>query len=166
VTCLTSNRLRELLNYDPESGVFRWLVPRGRGVKAGDITGTHKSTAGHIQINVDGRRYQAHRLAWLYMTGSWPAYQIDHADCDKINNKWSNLREASRSENGANRGVLANNKCGLKGASWDNKSGKWRATITVSGRWTMLGYFDTAAEAHAAYVAKATELFGEFARAA
>src|SRR5215472_5451462 len=131
---LTAERLRSLLRYDPETGEFMWIVPHGRDKRlpAGLSVGTpfkpaadHKS--GYIAISLDGRTYTAHRLAWLYMTGRWPSGPIDHADMVGTNNRWSNLRLADHAKNMHNRhpkGVS-----GIKGVSWVERLGKWRATI-------------------------------------
>ena len=161
----TAKRVRELLNYEPDTGIFTWRVARGGGIKSGDVAG-NIDTCGYAQIRIDGRRYSAHRVAYLYMTGEWPVEEIDHKDRNQANNCWSNLRSATRSNNVANRGCLITNKSRFKGASWDKKTQKWRATIVANGKWRLLGYFATAIEAHEAYAAKAKELFGEFARAA
>ena len=108
---LTAERLREVLNYDPQSGEFRRRVDRGRGRghrwKAGTIAGRK---AQYIHINIDYALYAAHRLAWLYMTGEWPSRGIDHIDRDKHNNAWSNLRLADKSQNAMNSKMRSTNK--------------------------------------------------------
>lgn len=164
---LTLERLKSLLAYDPVTGVFIWLVWRPNGIKVGDAAGTVDSN-GYLKIKLDGHKYQASRLAWFYMTGEWPRDMLDHADMDKLNNKWSNLREATRSQNGANRSSCGATG-GLKGAHYNrNRKSpkKWAATIRVDGRNKTLGYFMTPEEAHAAYIAAAEISFGEFARRA
>jgi HNH endonuclease/AP2 domain len=162
---LTQERLKELLHYDPETGVFRWLQPPSYVVKRGDVAGSLNKTTGYRLIHIGGRNYKAHRLAWLYMTGAWCRPMIDHRDCDRTNNRWKNLRCATFSANAANRGRPRNNASGFKGVHRRRDSGKWRAQIWKDGRAIYLGQFRTPEEAHAAYVAKARELFGEFARA-
>ena len=102
-------------------------------------------------------------VAWLYMTGRWCRPEIDHRDGDATNNRWANLRRASRSQNAAKRGRPRNNSSGFKGVSLC-ESGKWRAKIRKGGRCLYLGRFATPQEAHAAYAAAARKLFGEFAR--
>jgi hypothetical protein len=164
---LTQERLKELLSYDPLTGVFIWRIDRG-GKKAGDIAGCKKRT--YILISVDDRVYRAHLLAWLYMTGEWPDRFVDHHDLDKHNNAWINLRRATKSQNMANVGLIKSNASGFKGVSHyraGERYGKpWQASIGKDGRSRHLGHFATKEEAHAAYVCAAESLFGEFARAA
>lgn len=154
---LTADRLREVLDYDAGSGVFTRRTSGG-GRRAGDIAGG-ASYDGYTTISVDGTRYRAARLAWLWMTGAWPACDVDHIDRDRRNDAWSNLRAASRSENCANQPA----RSGLKGASFVSAKGKWKAQIRKSGKNTHIGYFDSEADAHAAYMAAAVTAFGEFA---
>lgn len=101
---LTAERLRELLTYDPETGEFRWRYTRGcraRGQIAGTVT-----CLGYLTIAIDGRKYKAHRLAWLHVHGEWPYPEIDHINRIKLDNRLVNLRRATRAENNANRVVL------------------------------------------------------------
>jgi hypothetical protein len=161
---LTAERLRELLDYCPESGVFTRRVSRGRA-KAGSVAGCddHK---GHLVIVVDGRLYQAHRLAWLYVTGHWPKHEVDHVDGDGLRNAWTNLRSATHAENMRNSRRPRHNTSGFKGVSWHKRSQAWRAYIKKDRRAIHLGTFATPEAAHAAYVAAAQEHHGEFARPA
>jgi hypothetical protein len=159
---VTLARLKELLAYDPETGVFTRRIATAN-VAAGSIAGCAKRA--YVMISIDGRLYRAHHLAWLYMTGEWPTHYIDHRDMDKRNNAWRNLRAASKSENGANRPAQANNRSQLKGAYFYKASGRWQSTIQKNGRTIYLGYFDSAEDAHAAYCTAASEIYGEFARA-
>jgi hypothetical protein len=163
---ITAEGLREVLSYSPENGEFTWIVGHG-GTKSGAAGYTRPCRADGSQYRVIGigyKTYLAHRLAWLYVYGAWPAHEIDHADLDGLNNRIGNLREATRAENGCNRGINSNNKSGYKGVSWSKQRGKWQARIMLDYRTKFLGLFDTAESAHAAYVAAATELHGEFAR--
>lgn len=158
---ITAERLREVLSYDPDTGVFTWRVDRGRktsGIQAGSLM------HGYPSIMIDGRNYFSHRLAWLYTTGDWPPGQIDHHDMDKTNNRWVNLRIATRSQNGANRRALRVNTSGFKGVCWDSMTSNWKAQISVRGKNIHLGRYYTQQEAHAAYCRAAQEYFGEFAR--
>jgi hypothetical protein len=164
---ITADRLRELLRYDQGTGQFTWASrtsPSSRA-KVGDLAGT-PNNRGYLYIKVFKVTYQAHRLAWLYMTGDWPRNEIDHIDLNRGNNSWSNLRESTRTQNNANRSACANNKCGLKGVDYRRKIKKWRAQIAIGGKKIHLGSFCTPEDAHAAYVAAAEKYFGEFARAA
>ncbi len=159
---LTAERLRELLRYEPERGDFVCLVRRG-GRLVGDIAGT-PGLDGHIQIQIDNKIYQAGRLAWLWMTGEWPPNMVDHIDNIGTNNRWANLRLATRSQNLHNRGKNRNNTTGFKGVS-RSRTG-FSAEISVDKNRTRLGTFPTAEAAHAAYCRAAERLRGEFARVA
>src|SRR5688572_15965797 len=113
---LTAQRLRELLRYDPESGIFYWIAHR-RGLQIGDIAG-REASRGEWRITVDYVEYVAARLAWLYMTGEWPSHEIDHRDQQKLNNKWDNLRPATRPQNASNRSGFRTNRHKYKGVSF------------------------------------------------
>ena len=163
---ITAERLRELLNYDPETGAFTWRVRRpGRckvGSAAGSIAKKRKKLYRHIEL--DGDAYQAHRLAWLYMTGEWPTDQVDHRNSDGLDNRWINLRAATSNENARNAKIRSDNRHGFKGVTWHKTHGKWYAQILIKGKKTFLGLHSTAEAAHAAYVKAASSAFGEFAR--
>ena len=156
---LTAARLRELLHYDPETGCFTRRVSR-RSFKAGTIAWslTHY---GYIRVVINKIEYRASRLAWFYMTGEWPDLDIDHKNRNRADDRWENLREATRSQNGANMLFPTRpNKHGFKGV-WKQR-GIFYAAVTANAQRHYLGHFRSAEEAHAAYVAKAKELFGEF----
>jgi HNH endonuclease/AP2 domain-containing protein len=166
---LTFERLRELLHYDPVTGKFTCLVQRrrrGGWFRVGDEAGYIHPESNRNVIGVDGRLYQAYRLAWLYMTGEWPAGAIDHKDCDSTNDSWNNLRLASPSQNAANSRRRSDNSTGYKGVWYDTRRRNYVSEIKRNYKSFRLGAFDTPEEAHAAYVAAATQLYGEFARAA
>jgi len=167
---LTQERLKEVLHYCPDLGLFWWKV---RSISsshdktfnkhfAGKIAGK-LATNGYVRISVDGRDHAAHRLAWLYMTGVTPADDIDHRNGRKLDNAFENLREATRSQNLANRSQR--NATGFKGVT-RLASGRFTAEIRKNRVKDYLGSFDTAEEAHAAYEARASQVHGEFARAA
>lgn len=162
---LTVERLREVLVYDPITGLWRWLKMLSWRRAVGSSAGECKKS-GYVLIGIDGHRYRAHRLAWLYMTGAWPSGELDHKDTNPSNNRWNNIREATRVQNTHNTSLSKSNTSGFKGAYWHKKSGKWMAHIKYNCKTIYLGLFDTREEAHAAYVAKAIEFLGEFARAA
>jgi hypothetical protein len=157
---LTQARLKELLRYDPETGVFTWLITRSRRARRGSVAGS-LHVSGYIHIIVDGCAYKAHRLAWLYVHGVWPD-EIDHINCIKDDNAFSNLREVSRLQNMKNIRRFTTNKSGFKGVGFHG--GKWRARITCDRKPMFLGHFDTPEMAFAAYCAAARRVHGEFAR--
>lgn len=161
---LTVKRLKEILLYNPNSGVFVWRVAPCRSVQAGQVAG-RLSNRGYIQIGISCRVYSAHRLAWFYTYGVWPAKDLDHKDRNKQNNAICNIREASQSENKANVEMHRDNTSGVKGVSWDSQRQKWRAQIGFRGKYMYLGLFNSKDNAAAAYRAKAIKLFGKFAHA-
>jgi hypothetical protein len=161
---LTAERLREVLRYDPVTGLFIRRCRAGRK-HAGEVAGS-ATRNGYRSICVDNGRYLAHRLAWLYMNGSWPERQIDHKDRDRSNNRWTNLRLATPSGNTANSRRRSTNTSGFKGVCWDKSRNRWAAYITVGYRHIYLGRFAAVEDAHDAYLAAAQQHFGEFARAA
>jgi HNH endonuclease len=147
---ITSDRLRELLAYDPSTGVFTRRVRTSTRTRVGDVAGCLKNK-GRIAINADGKLYQSHRLAWLYVYGEWPKHHIDHIDGDPSNNRIANLRDVISSVNQQNRKCAqANNASGLLGVS--PYRGRWRATICINGACRLIGRFDTPEQAHAAYL--------------
>ena len=160
---ITQKQLKQLLHYDPTTGVFRWRVSRSNGVKIGDIAGWNGGK-GYACLSVGGKIYKAHRLAWLYMTGNWPAEEIDHIDCCRNNNKFSNLREATRSQNRCNSKIHPSNTSGYKGVSWHTRYNKWIAHIKINNKKIYLGYFLSAEAAHYAYVAASKAYHGKFGR--
>jgi hypothetical protein len=160
----TQARVKECLDYDPETGAFRWKIkPAGRN-KIGSVAGG-VSSSGYWCIALDGNRFGAHRLAWLYVHGVLPPADIDHINCDRLDNRLANLRLATRSENMRNSRGLPS-ASGLKGAHWRAHRKPWRSSIRKDGKRLHLGCFATAEEAHAAYTKAATKLHGEFARTA
>jgi hypothetical protein len=149
---LTQKRLKELLHYDPVSGVFTRLTDNRRGSRVGDIAGSHHHD-GYIYIYVDGANYAAHRLAWLYVHGRWPFVDVDHKHGKEAGNGIENLREATEKLNAQNeRNARISSKSGLLGAYWSKSHKGWCAGITVARRKKWLGVFGTPEEAHAAYV--------------
>lgn len=155
---LTAERLRELLHYDPSSGIFTWRVDRGVNKCKGNVAGTPDG-GGHLMIRVDYRIYKAHRLAWLYMTGAWPSALIDHKDHDKSNNRWTNIREADDRRNMWN-GRSKQPKSGHRGIQ--KLGNKFAAFIYEGKRGICLGRFDELDEAITAH-ANAVSQRGEFA---
>jgi Demerecviridae HNH endonuclease len=160
---LTQARLKELLTYDPDTGVFRWSKRRG-GVKFGGLCGRVSKVHGYLEICIDRELIRAHRLAFLYMTGRLPGAYVDHANRDKTDNRWANLREATMPQNMVNVGLRPNNTSGLVGVVWDKARGKWRAQIRLKGRKKNLGRYASAELAALAHDAAARREFGEFAQ--
>ena len=156
------SRVRELFNFDPDTGVFTYKqVPRNTGFKIGDEAGYIRDGK-YRMIKIDGRPYYAHRLAWFYMYGVWPAKIIDHINGNKQDNRIANLRNASMSQNKSNGETYANNTSGYKGVV---KCGKrWKAQITHNNKVIYLGLHDTKEEAHQAYLLAAKGLQEDFAR--
>lgn len=136
---LTQDELKKWMRYDPETGVFIRTVKRG-GHPAGEVAGTAHPD-GYWQIKINGKFYLAHRLAWLYMTGGWPLF-IDHKDLDKRNNRWTNLRNCTKSQNTCNSGVRSDNTSGIKGVNWSKEHNAWAARVQINGLRIHLGYFD------------------------
>lgn len=158
---ITAPQLRELVHYDPETGDFTALVKRHScyvGKKLGHVDG------GYVKINLCGKTYKAHRLAWLYVNGAFPDEDIDHVNGTRSDNRWANLREASRGQNMMNIGVKKHNTSGWKGVSLYKTTGKWKAQIQIEGKKIGLGYYDDIKEAAEAYIFAALEFHGEFAR--
>jgi hypothetical protein len=149
MTELTAEILRSKLDYNPETGVFTWRVRAGKAWP-GRVAGSLDSH-GHTQIRINTRKYGTHRLAWLYMTGNWPADMLDHIDGNPANNAFRNLREVDTTVNQQNqRRAHADNRSGFLGVS--RLGVKWKASITVDKKFIHLGVFDTAAKAGTAYL--------------
>lgn len=162
---LTQKHLKELLNYDPESGVFTWKLKR-TGFKSKDGQAGSIQSMGYRTIWLNGGAHKAHRLAWLYMTGNLPDLYIDHINGEKDDNRWCNLREATHAQNMWNTRKLTTNRSGLQGVSWHMRVAKWCAQVSFNGKKIHIGYFDCPAAAHLAYVVWADINHGEFAKVA
>lgn len=160
---LKASRVRELLTYDPLTGLFRWRKYRAGRAKAGTIAGT-LDTDGYRQIRIDGVLYLAHRLAWLYVHGRFPHSDLDHWDLDRDNNAIENLRPCTESENTANTRVRSGNILGRKGVTYDAQRRRYRARIRKRGRLYHLGWFEKIEDAAAAYAVAAIYHFRKFAR--
>lgn len=150
----TAAEVRELLNYDPETGIFtRRVATGGRyGAAVGSVAGTLGDT-GYLMISLRSKQYRAHRLAWLYMTGEWPANEIDHLNGIRTDNRFQNLRDVTAQVNQQNRRAAnKSSSTGLLGASWSKREGAYVARIWIDGRYCSLGHFQTAEAAHRAYL--------------
>lgn len=163
---ISIERLRELLSYDSETGLLTWLPRSAKGWNtryAGKIAGAN--LRGYIVIKIDHVRFQAHRLIWAMERGEWPTSDVDHVDRNPSNNRISNLRIASRSQNVANSPSRKSSKSGVKGVHWDSVSQKWKAQIHFNGKKKSLGRFKSIEKAAEAYARAAEVAFGEFASA-
>lgn len=175
---ISAEYVRSRLDYNSETGAFTWEQKPVRGGKwrrhdlawnsryAGKSAGNPRKD-GYLDIPITGedgikRRYLAHRLAWFYVTGEWPSDLIDHADRNKRNNAFCNLREASRAQNAGNCKMLVTNTSGIRGVYWHSKDRTWRAQIMRCGKVNSLGSFKTKEEAQAARQRVAQDYFGEF----
>jgi len=136
---LTQKRLKELLKYDPETGIFTWLVANSPRVEVGDEAGC-LDPHGYRQIRVDGKQYRAHRLAFLYIEGYFPEYQVDHKHGDKDDNRWEKLRHVTQSCNMQNQKLNSCNTSGFIGVSWHRGHGKYRTHIMIGRKYIHLGY--------------------------
>ena len=148
---LTAERLRELLSYDPNAGQFRRQKKCETAI--GSIAGS-KCGLGYIRISVDGRRYYAHRLAWLYIYGKWPTEEVDHINGVRDDNGIENLRQATHAENQQNRALRRDNTSGYTGVRFHplrTRKKRWTASISIEGKRLYLGNFETEKEAVAAY---------------
>jgi len=154
--------LRDVLHYNPETGIFTWKQT-GKGKRAGGIAGNTRPD-GYRRINVGGKLYYAHRLAYLYMTGEWPKDLIDHANMDPSDNRWCNIRACDQRQNRGNRRIDPRSRSGIKGIHYRADCDKWWAYICPNGRLKSLGMYKTLEEAMAARATAAKEFFGDFAR--
>lgn len=146
---LTQDDLKKMLHYNDETGVFTWLVSRGRMAKSGDVAGS-TDTNGHRQICVDGKTYQAHRLAWLYSFGKFPGNHIDHINGKRTDNRLLNLRDVTRLENQQNQKKYNTNKSGVTGVSWHKQHQKWYVNVQQNKKVKFLGLFGNLFDAAAA----------------
>lgn len=149
---ITAQMVRDRLDYDRETGVLRWKVSPCNNCPVGSIAGG-KGCRGYVSVKLLHHPYQAHRLAWLIVHGTWPGI-IDHIDGDKTNNALANLREATASQNQVNK------PC--RGYHYSSRVGRFGSSIRVNGEKVWLGYFDTAEAARSAYLAEHAKHHGEF----
>jgi hypothetical protein len=160
----TREQMAGLLRYEPDTGDFYWKIRRGwvpAGAKAG-----YRDPYGYVKINVCGWPRRAHRIAWLMATGEWPpdGTDIDHVNRNRSDNRWSNLRLASRSQNMGNSPAHRDGSSGVKGLTWLSRRQKWQVRICVQGKRKTLGYFASKEQAALVYRRAAQAAFGEFAR--
>lgn len=154
---LTPDIVRGLLDYNKSSGSFTWKVSPSSGTPAGRFAGSKSTSTGYQGIQILGKRYQAHRIAVLWVTGENPSGDVDHINGIKSDNRWENLRCVSRTVNSQNiRSARSSNSTGLLGAS--KEGGRFRASIRHNGRLEFIGTFNTANEAHLAYLDRKREV--------
>ncbi len=167
---LTAEWVRECLHYDTDTGVFTWKqrpvhhFPDERAAKswntcfAGTVAGAKNVVSGYVQIGFRAQKHYAHRLAFLWMMGEWPADQVDHINGTRDDNRWSNLRQVSCAVNLQNIRQSKRKSGGLLGYHLDTRDGRFQAQIRANGKTHSLGRFDTEEEAHAAYLKAKREL--------
>lgn len=153
---------RDLLWYDPSSGVIRWREYRTGNAMQNDLAGWVEN--GRRRIEIGGKAYLAHRVAYFLHTGKQPPRFLDHRDGDALNNRFANLRPATRRQNNRNKGVYANNSTGYRGVTYCQDSGKYRARAGVNGKKKAIGRFETAEAASQAYEDFTRKAYGEFYR--
>lgn len=164
---LTREEVGRQISYCPTTGVLRWKFDMNKSDRwntrwANQIAGT--KNARYVTVSFHGQRYFAQRLIWLLVTGEWPDSDVDHQNGNKCDNRFCNLRLATRSQNNGNSGLRSNNASGIKGVHWDARNDKWRASISEHGKIVNLGRYKCVAAASFAYQIAADKHFGEFAR--
>lgn len=159
---LTQERLRQALDYNPETGEFRWKVRPANSIHIGDLAGS-VDDEGYRIITLDRKKHAASRLAFMWMLGRWPYEDCDHEDGFPSNDRWANLRDATTTQNMQNKRVQSNNKSGLKGVT-THAPRIWRARIKVNGVVIDLGIYNCPVAAHLNYAIAADKYFGSFAR--
>jgi hypothetical protein len=139
---LTQSDLHSLLEYNSETGEFKWKVTAANNsIKVGTVAGYSKVN-GYICIGIKKLEYYAHRLAWLYVYGVWPKEQIDHINRIRIDNRINNLRSVSNQINVQNQGLRKGSVSGVKGVNWYKKNKKWQARINYNKKTLHVGYYE------------------------
>jgi len=154
---ITQKELKEILEYNPKTGIFTCRIPTSNKYRVGDILGT-SDIKGYAIISIYNKKYRAHRLAFLYMKGYFPENDVDHKDRVKWNNKWNNLRESSRQCNMRNKSVQINNKSGISGVYFNKREQRWISRINVSGKSIFIGGYKNFNDAVLARWKKEVEL--------
>lgn len=143
---ITQKELRNIMEYNPDTGIFKMIKKTSRRVSCDDDVGNYarKNHNGKAYLNVciNYKTYSIHRLAFLYMEGSFPKEQIDHINGNGTDNRWCNLRKVSQSENSRNMKLFSTNNSGVTGVSWFKRLSKWRARVKVDYKDITIGYFD------------------------
>ena len=160
---LTLERAKELLQYDPDTGLITWKKSVNSRSSPGSEAGC-ASSIGYRRMKIDCGRYLAHRIAWLLYYGYWPIGQIDHIDNNRSNNAINNLRDCCGSQNQQNQPIRKSNRSGIKGVSWCSTNKKWHVQARTPGVIHQGGYFSDIEEAGRAAIELRNRLHGEFAR--
>lgn len=149
-----------MFDYDPETGVLTWRVRLANSTFIGQEAGTESCHKGktYRHVKAFGKRYVAHRIIFLWKTGDWPPYEIDHEDGNGLNNRWSNLKPKTHLENSRNQRKPSNNSSGVIGVNWNKESRKWKSYIYSNGSQIHLGSFTNKVDAIAARKAAEAEL--------
>lgn len=158
---ISQEQLKQLIHYNPDTGLFTWVITRGAKCIKGEIAGNISQNGKHCRLSycriyILGKFYKAHRLAFLYMTGQFPTDEVDHINGDGTDNRWCNLRDVDHKQNGKNLRIKSNNSSGLHGVSWSDSRRKWRTRIFVDHKEIFIGRYDNLLEA--ACVRKSAEL--------
>jgi hypothetical protein len=159
---ITQDILKSLFEYDKNTGIFKRISLKHQGIKNIDKVG-YVNDAGYLLISVLNKRYRAHRLAWLYVTGKMPIDQIDHINLKRLDNRFCNLRECNNEENNRNSRKKSTNTSGYRGVHFNNQTNKWQARARVNGKRYHIGLFDSAEKAGIAYENFIINNHGEFA---
>jgi hypothetical protein len=159
---LTKDRVLELLTYNPEEGSFSYRIDRGPNAKLGQTAGT-LCQDGYVAVTIDRKKYKCHVLVWLVETGELPDSQLDHKDRQRSNNRFSNLRKATSSQQIANTSKRSNLTSKYKGVHWKKSDSAWRACIVVNGKQIHIGQFKTEEEAAMKYNEYASKYYGQYA---
>jgi HNH endonuclease len=159
---ITPEQIRNMFFYNSRTGVLRWKKLEGRR-KAGPLGSI--DSKGYLAIHIRPHMYRLHRIIWAWKTGKWPLGEIDHKNGVRTDNRWNNLRNATRIQQNANQKPRKNNTSGFRGVYWLTDSKKYAAVIHLNGKKTYLGYDKNLKRAAAIYKKAAKKHFGEFSRA-
>jgi hypothetical protein len=158
---LTKEYLKSILDYNQDTGIFTWKVNKSQRTKVGNVAGWLHD--GYKKIEINNKKYNAHRLAWLYVYGEMPKNLIDHIDNDRSNNKISNLRQSTHQTNSENYKTPKTNKSGVKNVCWYKNSNKWVVSMSVKKTKKTIGYFDDIELAELVAIEARNKYRGEFA---
>jgi hypothetical protein len=158
IQMLTQSQVQHVLKYDADTGVFTWIVPTNTRIKAGDVAGCMNDN-GYLRIQVLGKQYKFHRLAWLYVYGQFPDCEIDHVNGNRADNRIENLRLATSKQNKENVKLNSRSTTGYRGVHWDKSRQKWLAHVTSNRKHHNLGRFDDVNDAINAVKQARNQLF-------